>query len=182
MDTLMAVPAAKRRKVIEFQCKCALTHQMSQSTSVRLRMFAVLSRSRKPRDAVFSVVDFSTCGETQSAVQWALSFSTWDKAEVRGSYAGWEEDDMWSFHSIRQSRWPQQEFCFLQTATRHQPARRLRDQPGGHTRKCVRCNLAVENALLDIGEGLHVWLLVHPSLCYRARFSFIQHYHYFIFR
>lgn len=113
-------------------------------------MFAVLRRSRKLRDSAFSLVAFSTCGETETAVQCLPSFSVWVKAEVWCSYVGWREDDMWSFHSVLQSHWPQQDFCFLKTATRNQPARRLWNQPDRQT---------VKNVLVEIGEGSH-WFFI----------------------
>lgn len=64
-------------------------------------MFGVLSRSRKLTDCPFWFVAFATCGEKETTVRPPLSFSMWNKANVRGSYI--EEDDMRSFDSVFQS-------------------------------------------------------------------------------
>lgn len=92
-------------------------------------MFVVLSRSRKLRDSFFSSPFASlACGKDEPAVKWPSSFLC-AQAQVRGSYIVWEKDDIWSINSILQSCWPQQQFCFLHTALRYQPARRFWNQP-----------------------------------------------------
>lgn len=58
-----------------------------------------------------------------------------NEVEARAAYLFWQEDDIWSLHSIQPSSWPHQSLCLLQTAAGHQPARGLWHQPCERTRK-----------------------------------------------
>lgn len=87
---------------------------------------------------------------------------------MRGPYVGRQEDHMWSFHSVLQSCQPQQKFCFLQTAARHQPTRRFWKQPGGQTDKH---KITVPGPLsfirwIDMGRNSAKTIFIHLCVLY----------------
>lgn len=117
-------------KMVFHKKKNVAAHQISHSFSVICRIFAVFSRSRKLTDSAWRVAAFSACRENVRNINTPPTIC--QRGSAGGSYLGREENDWRSLHLVLQSRGPQQKLGLLQAATRQQPARRLRNQPGRH--------------------------------------------------